>query len=92
MWPFKKRSTLNAAKNLPGPVIAAILVSVVSLCVAAGVARWSWLLLDEQVQLRKDFVELKNHTDQTDIQYEAWLAKLKQERVDAAKAAATVKK
>jgi hypothetical protein len=79
MWPFKKRDTL-ATKQIDPAAAWALIVSAVALMASLGVARWSWLLLDEQVQLRKDFIELKNEQEQSNIQYEYWLGKLKDER------------
>jgi len=68
-----------ADKNISGPVMSAIVISVISLALSAGVMRWSWLLLDEQIRLRQDFMRLKNQQDQVNIQYEAWLKKVQQE-------------
>jgi hypothetical protein len=79
MWPFKKRT--DVLKKQLEPVAAwAIVLSVVALAAALGVARWSWLMLDEQISLRKEFVELKNEQVQTNIQYEYWLGKIRAER------------
>jgi len=67
-----------------GPIdswsFAAFVVAFVSLCAAAGVARWSWLLLDEQVALRKEVMKLRSQQEQVHIQYERWLQKVQQER------------
>ena len=78
MWKFWKCK--EGAGAISGAVMAAIVISTISLVLAAGVARWSWLMLDEQIQLRKDFEKLKNDQAQTQIQYEFWLQKLQKER------------
>lgn len=72
MWPFKKRTDGDLTK---GEFIA-IIIAVIALMFAIGTARWSWLLLDEQIQIRKDFMELKNQMDQTNINVDAWLDKI----------------
>lgn len=78
MWKFWKKR--DPAKQLPPGVAAAIIVSMVALCLSIGVARWSWLMLDEQIRLRKDFADLRNEQDQANIQYEYWNAKVQEER------------
>jgi hypothetical protein len=70
MWPFKKSS---GATELSKGEFTAILIAVLALMFAIGTARWSWLILDEQVALRKDFMKLRNEMDQTNINVDAWL-------------------
>lgn len=77
---FRKPAFLSRGQDLPQPVVAALIVSVVALTISIGVARWSWLLLDEQITMRKDFMELRNEQTQTNQQYEYWLGKLQAER------------
>lgn len=77
-FPFFKKSDLNV--DLPKPLAAAVVISVVSLAVSLGIARWSWLLLDEQIELRNEFMLLQNSQEQTRQQYEYWLSKLQEER------------
>jgi hypothetical protein len=78
MWPFKKKSPSPA--DLPAPMVAAVLVSVFALAVSLGVARWSWLLLDEQIRMRKEFKQMRSDLEQTNTQYEYWLGKVQEER------------
>jgi hypothetical protein len=77
MWPFKKKDS----QDIPLAAAAAIIISAVSLAASLGTARWSWLLLDEQIKLRKEFMEVKNDQEQTTQQYEFWLKRLQDERV-----------
>lgn len=79
MWPFRKKEKQYQPKFSNSSAIA-IIIAVISLAVAAGVARWSWLMLDEQIQLRKDFEQLKARQDQVGIQYEFWLKQIQEER------------
>ena len=81
MWPFKKRAEAPKRQIEPAAA-AAIIISTIALAASFGVARWSWLLLDEQIALRKDFAALKNEQEQTNLQYEYWLGKLKAERAE----------
>lgn len=67
-------------KPLDGPVAVAIVISVIALALAIGAARWSWLVLDEQVKIRREFVELKGREEQVNLQYEFWLNRLQAER------------
>ena len=76
MFPFFKKNE----EKIPTSTVAAILVACLSLILSFGVIRWSWLLLDEQIQLRKDFMELKEEQAQVNIQYEFWLKKIQDER------------
>ena len=83
MWPFKKKSILGAAVVLGQEKVklsygsaAAIIISIIGLCVSAGVFRWSWLILDEQITLRKEFMELKNGQEQLQLQADFWLGQL----------------
>lgn len=82
MWHFKKPAFLNRGTDLSKPVAASLILSVISLAASIGVAHWSWLLLDEQISLRKDFMELRNEQTQSNQQYEYWLGKLREERLD----------
>ncbi len=59
---------------------AAIIISAVSLAASLGTARWAWLLLDEQIKIRKEFMEIRNDQKQTTQQYEFWLKRLQDER------------
>jgi len=69
MWPFKRSSE----RNISGPVFAALVVSFIGLMFVIGVARWSWLLLDEQIRLRSEVEALKERQAQVETQYEFWL-------------------
>ena len=88
MWPFKKKEN-GLEKRIEPAVAASLLIATIALVGAVGVARWSWLLLDEQTNLRRDFVKLQNDQQQTYIQYEFWLNQLKQERLDSTGAGKT---
>lgn len=79
MWPFKKKDELS--KDIPMAAAAAIIISAVSLAASLGTARWAWLLLDEQIKLRQEFMEIKNDQEQTGQQYEFWLKRLQDERM-----------
>jgi len=59
---------------------AAIGIAVASLALAAGVCRWSWLIVDEQVRLRQDFMQLKNDQEQLYTQFEFWNQQVQKER------------
>ncbi|MBU0625429.1 hypothetical protein KKF05_03740 [Patescibacteria group bacterium] len=74
MWPFHKKDGHQI--KFSNPVVVAIVLAVISLAISAGVARWSWLILDEQIQLRNEVEELKARQDQVGIQYEFWLNEL----------------
>jgi len=82
MWPFKKKilTPEEEPERMPYATAAAIIIAVIALALAAGVCRWSWLLMDEQIQLRKDFMQLKNSQDQSNIQYEFWSKEIQKER------------
>jgi hypothetical protein len=79
MWPFRRNDDENQVKFSNSAMIA-VVVAAISLAISVGVARWSWLLLDEQVQLRTDFEELKARQDQVGIQYEFWLKQVQDEQ------------
>ncbi len=79
MWPFSKKPV---SADLPPVVAASIIISAVALMLSAGVLRWSWLLVDEQIRIRKDVMELQNTQEQVNIQYEYWLGKLQDERAE----------
>lgn len=74
MWPFRKKD--KSQITFSNPMVIAIILAVISLAISAGVARWSWLILDEQIQLRNEVEELKARQDQVGIQYEFWLNEL----------------
>lgn len=78
MWPFKKKDDMS--KDIPMAAAAAIIISAVSLAASLGTARWAWLLLDEQIKIRKEFMEIRNDQEQTKQQYEFWLKRLQDER------------
>jgi len=82
MWPSREDKGKNI--TIPYSTMVAIIISVITLAISAGLIRWSWLLLDEQVRLRKDFVDLSAKQDQMGVQYEFWLEQLQKER-DAVK-------
>lgn len=65
---------------ISAPAMAAIVVAALSLVLSAGVARWSWLLMEEQVSLRYDFENLKMAQEEISVQYEFWLAELEKVR------------
>ncbi len=78
--------TCRAGKDrIPPATAAAIFISFIALGLAAGLFRWSWLLMDEQVRLRKEFMELKSAQDQINIQYEFWSNQLQKERAEIQK-------
>lgn len=79
MWPFKRRGDAPRKESLSRAEFAAVIVAFLSLMVSVGVARWSWLLLDEQIALREEFEQLRNDQKQTEIQYGVWLDRLKEE-------------
>ncbi len=81
MWPFDKNND-EYRVSFSNSAMIAIVVAVISITISIGVARWSWLILDEQVQLRKEFEELRARQDQVGIQYEFWLNQLQEERDD----------
>lgn len=82
MWPFKKNSK---EPEIPYWAAAAIVASVISLFAALGVARWSWLILEEQISLRQDFMNLKASQEQLNTQYDFWSAQLQKERAEIQK-------
>lgn len=77
MFPFKKKENHN---DISAPTAVAILLSTVALAVALGAARWSWYMIDELVQIRQDFNDLKNQQDQLKIQFDFWDQKVSAER------------
>ncbi len=77
MFPFKKKEPHN---EVSAPTAAAILLATLALAVALGAARWSWYMIDELVQLRQDFNDLKNEQDQLKIQFDFWDQKVSSER------------
>ncbi|MFH1047815.1 MAG: hypothetical protein V1738_05930 [Patescibacteria group bacterium] len=79
MWPFRKNNDEYQIRFTNSAMIA-IVVAAISLAISIGVARWSWLLLDEQIMLRNEYEELRARQDQVGIQYEFWLQQLQQER------------
>jgi len=78
MWPSREDKGKNI--TIPYPMLIAVIISFITLAISVGLIRWSWLLLDEQVRLRKDFVDLSARQDQVGIQYEFWLEQLQEER------------
>jgi heme/copper-type cytochrome/quinol oxidase subunit 2 len=82
MWPFRRNNDEYQAR-FSNSTMVAIVVAAISLAVSIGVARWSWLLLDEQILLRNDFEELRARQEQVGIQYEFWLERLQEERADS---------
>ena len=58
--------------------LESILLILVFVCLIliAAVARWSWLLLDEQILLRQELEDLKGRQGQIETQYEFWLEQL----------------
>jgi|GEM_PF-1944127 hypothetical protein len=66
--------------KIPTATVTAILLGVIALAVAAGLFRWSWIILDEQISLRRDFMELQNQQEQLNIQFDFWNGKLQEER------------
>ncbi len=79
MWPFRK-NTDEYQPRFSNSTMVAITVAAISLAVSVGVARWSWLILDEQILLRNDFKQLELRQEQVGIQYEFWLQQLQEER------------
>jgi hypothetical protein len=71
--------------TIPYSTMVAIVIAAISLLISAGVARWSWLILEEQMELRKELVDLSAKQDQVGIQYEFWLEQL-EEDLDEVKA------
>jgi hypothetical protein len=71
--------------HVPGPAGIAIFIAVASLALSLGIMRWSVLILEEQLQLRTEFEQLKNQQNQVNLQYELWLDRLQQEIEDARK-------
>lgn len=65
---------------ISAPAMAAIVVAVLSLVLSAGIARWSWLLMEEQMALRYDFENLKMAQEEINVQYEFWLEQLETKR------------
>jgi hypothetical protein len=75
-FPFCK----NRGEEIPFPVAVAIFLSAAALA-AGGVGLYiaAGPVMEEQLALRRDFMELKNQQEQVNIQYEAWLNKAKKE-------------
>jgi hypothetical protein len=65
---WKKRDRTK----IPAATAAAVIMSAAALAFSIGVARWSWLILDEQIRLREDFTELKNDFAQMEIEFGVW--------------------
>ena len=68
------------SRNVDRTTAILSVVAMLALLTAAGAMRWAWVLLDEQVELRKDFVELQNRQDQLEIQFDFWDKKVAEER------------
>lgn len=83
MLPFFQKGVSD--KTIPGWTAAAIIISAVSLAFAIGVARWSWLILDEQLVLRREFMDLKLSQEQLNIQFDFWGAQIQKEREELRK-------
>jgi hypothetical protein len=81
----KWRACRAGKDSIPPATAVAIFVSIISLGLIIGVTRWSWLLLDEQVRLRQEFMELKAKQEQINIQYEFWSDQLQKERAEIQK-------
>lgn len=73
---FKRKS----AKEVSLEMIIAILCSVLALVISVGTVRWSWLLLNEQIQIRKDFMKMQNDVVQMQMTFDAWDAKATAQR------------
>ncbi|MFH2062854.1 MAG: hypothetical protein ABIJ46_01735 [bacterium] len=82
MWFRGKEKTSENATRIQLPVVVALAVSAVSLALAIGVARWSWLILDEQVRLRDSYEDLRMRQEQVEIQYEFWLQQIEKRERD----------
>lgn len=82
MWPFRSK---ESKRTIPGWAAAAIVISTISMAASIGVARWSWLLVEEQISLRQDFMNLKTSQEQLGIQYEFWNKQLQKEREEIKK-------
>jgi len=80
MWKFRRKSEDSDLNKIPNSVAIALIISTVALALVAGVVRWSWLLLDEQIRLRQDLNDLKYRQAQVETQYEFWLQQLQDER------------
>ena len=72
---YNKKSDIN---KIPNSVAVAILLAVIALTTSLGVARWSWLLLDEQLDLRRELNELQMRQTQVETQYEFWLGQVEE--------------
>ncbi|MDD5251738.1 MAG: hypothetical protein PHT12_03830 [Patescibacteria group bacterium] len=68
----KYRAWRNSHDKIDSATAAALFLAAAALAIAAGTFRWSWLIMDEQIQLRKDYLELKNQQDQLEMNYDAW--------------------
>lgn len=78
MWPFRPQQERQITLSKEGA--AAIILAVLSFAIAGIASYTAWSLFDEQVRLRKDFVELGERQQQVEIQYEYWLRRLQDER------------
>jgi len=78
---FKKKTDMD----LPRETVIAVALSAVALIVSVGCMRWSYLLMDEQIQLRTEFSELQNAQDQLKIQFDHWDAKAGEQRMELRK-------
>lgn len=74
---FKKK---EEGSNVTLGQALGIILGTLSLCVAIGAARWSWYTVEELIQLRMDFNELRNRQDQLEIQFDYWDQKVSSER------------
>lgn len=81
MWK-RSKSKEDDMNRIPNSIVVAIVLALVALAGSLGVARWSWLLLDEQTDLRREFNELDVRQAQVEVQYEFWLGQL-QDDMDA---------
>ncbi len=81
----KWRACRAQREKVPATTAVALFIAIIALALVAGVARWSWLLMDEQLQLRRDFTDLKSAQDQLNIQFEFWSDQLQKERAEIRK-------
>ena len=78
MWFCCKKN--DSKENIPTATAVALIVAVVSLALAAGVCRWSWLIVDEQIRLRRALAELQDSQAQLNTQFEFWNQQIQKER------------
>jgi hypothetical protein len=57
-------------------MLVAIVISIISIAISIGIARWTWLIFDEQVAIRQDFNDIEFRQEQVETQYEFWLEEL----------------